>query len=86
MKTTQNPARSRLAPTTGAARPSPKEIAQQAWENGHVPFFLKALCELLMCSDPWPASVESEIEVKAKADEMARKLGFSDWVEAYHGL
>jgi hypothetical protein len=65
---------------------NPKEIAQRAWDNGHVPTFLKALCELLMCADPWPASPGSEIEVKAKADEMARKLGFSDWVEAYHGL
>jgi hypothetical protein len=69
-----------------SARPTPKEIAQRAWDNGHVPTFLKALCELLMCADPWPASPDSEIEVKAKADEMARKLGFSDWVEAYHGL
>lgn len=86
MNTKQDPAGSRLAPTTGSARLAPKEIAQQAWDNGHVPTFLKALCELLMCSDPWPASSESEIEVKAKADEMARKLGFSDWVEAYHGL
>lgn len=53
--------------------------------NGHVPTFLKALCELLMCSDPWPASPASEIEVKSKADEMARELGFSDWVDAYLG-
>jgi hypothetical protein len=69
-----------------SARPTPKEIAQRAWDNGHVPTFLKALCELIMCADPWPASADSEIEVKTKADEMARKLGFSDWVEAYHGL
>ncbi len=75
-----------LAPLTGSARPQPKEIAQRAWDNGHVPTFLKALCELLMCSDPWPASPESEAEIKHKADVMACKLGFSDWIEAYHGL
>ena len=73
-------------PRLVSALPTPKEIAQRAWDNGHVPTFLKALCELLMCSDPWPASTDSEIVVKAKADGMARKLGFSDWVDAYHGL
>lgn len=71
---------------TGSARPQPKEIAQRGWDNGHVPTFLKALCELLMCSDPWPASPESETEIKHKANVMARNLGFSDWIEAYHGL
>ena len=40
--------------------------------------FLKTLCELLMCSDPWPSSPESETEIKHKADVMARNLGFSD--------
>ena len=64
-------------PRLVSALPTPKEIAQRAWDNGHVPTFLKALCELLMCSDPWPASTDSEIVVKAKADGMARKLGFS---------
>ena len=44
----------------GSPRPHPKVIAQAAWDNGHVPTFLKALCELLMCSDPWPASAEAE--------------------------
>lgn len=82
---TTKPSRSD-APICSALRPTPKEIAQRAWDNGHVPTFLKALCELLMCADPWPASAASEIEVKSKADEMARKLGFSDWIEAYHGL
>ncbi len=72
----------------GSSEPacSARLIGQRAWDNGHVPTFLKALCELLMCSDPWPASKESEVEVKAKADSMARGLGFSDWIEAYHGL
>lgn len=83
---TDTPLMADCSSATCSARPTPKEIAQSAWDNGHVPTFLKALCELLMCADPWPASPDSEIEVKTKADEMARKLGFSDWVEAYHGL
>jgi hypothetical protein len=65
---------------------APKEIANNAWDNGHVPTFLTALVELLMCADPWPASPAGEITLKAAADKMARKLGFSDWVDAYHGL
>jgi hypothetical protein len=65
---------------------TPQEKATRAIDNGHVPTFLKALCELLMCSAPWPCSKESETELKAKADVMARNLGFTDWVEAYHGL
>lgn len=67
-------------------RPTPEEISTRAWDNGHIPTYTKALCELLMCADPYPASKESEIIVKNKADAMARKLGFTDWVEAYHGL
>ena len=67
-------------------RKQPKEIAQIARDNGHVPIFLTALCELLMCSDPWPASVGSQSVLESRADSMARGLGFSDWIEAYHGL
>lgn len=67
-------------------RAQPKQIAQTAMDNGHVPVFLTALCELLMCSDPWPASQQSEEAVKHGVNVMASKLGFSDWVEAYHGL
>lgn len=67
-------------------RPSSKEIAQRARDNGHVPTFLTALCELLMCSDPSPLSPERDTEIKHTADIMARQLGFTDWVHAYHGL
>lgn len=63
-----------------------KQIAQAAWDNGHVPLFLTALCELLMCADPTPLSKEQDAWIKRKADAQARALGFSDWVEAYHGL
>jgi len=68
------------------ARKHAKEIAQTAFDNGHVPIFLAALCEFLMCSDPTPVSPECDAAVKHGADIMARRLGFSDWVEAYHGL
>ena len=65
---------------------TPREIAQVARDNGHIPTFLTALCELLMCADPSPLSPQRDAEIKHGADIMARKLGFTDWVEAYHGL
>lgn len=65
---------------------NPKEIAQTAIDNGHVPTVLTALCTLLMCADPTPLSKEQDDDIKRGADNMARKLGFTDWVEAYHGL
>jgi len=67
-------------------KPSPYEIGRMAKDNGHVPTFLTALCELLMCADPSPLSPLRDAEIKHGADMMARKLGFSNWVEAYHGL
>ena len=67
-------------------RNHPSAIAQHAYDRGHVPLFLASLCELIMCSDPWPCTTRNEGKIKSKADIMARKLGFSDWVEAYHGL
>lgn len=30
------------------------QIAQSAWDRGHVPVFATALFELLMCADPSP--------------------------------
>ena len=65
---------------------TPQDKAAAAWRNGFVPTFLKALCELLMCSDPWPASPESDRIVKGEANFLAVTMGFDDWVEAYHGL
>ncbi len=67
-------------------RKQPKEIAQAAYDNGHVPTFLAALCALIMCADPTPLTPEQDEVIKSKANYMARELGFSDWVEAYHGL
>jgi hypothetical protein len=65
---------------------SPKEIAQIAHDNGNVTIFLAALCELIMCADPTPLSQDKDAAIKHKANVMAKELGFSDWVEAYHGL
>ena len=39
-----------------------------------------------MCADPSPLTPEQDEAVRRGADSMAQKLGFSDWVEAYHGL
>lgn len=48
---------------------------------------LKAFCELLMCSDPWPTDTRGNEEtIKAFANAQAEKLGFKDWVDAYHEL
>jgi len=73
---------------TDNKRRHPSQIANNAWDNGHVPTFLTALCELLMCSDPWPqgAGAESETIIKNRADVWSRNLGFENWIEAYHGL
>lgn len=67
-------------------RKQPKEIAQAAYDNGHVPTFLAALCALIMCADPTPLTPEQDEAIRRGADSMAQKLGFADWVEAYHGL
>lgn len=67
-------------------RKTPKEIAQTAYDNGHVPTFLAALCTLIMCADPTPLTPEQDEAIRRGADSMAKKLGFTDWVEAYHGL
>lgn len=49
---------------------------------------LRALLDLLMCSDPWPVVPEngSQRLLIAYADDEARKRGFTDWVGAYHRL
>lgn len=72
--------------TVELGRKHPREIATTAFDNGHVPVFLTALCELLMCSDPTPLTPEKDKDIKHAADVMARKLGFTGWIEAYHGL
>lgn len=67
-------------------RKHPKEIAQAAYDNGHVPTFLAGLCALIMCADPSPLSPEQDEAVRRGANLMARAIGFDDWIEAYHGL
>lgn len=48
---------------------------------------LNALCELLMCSDPWPVETPGNREiVTAFADAQASALGYADWIDAYHQL
>jgi hypothetical protein len=59
---------------------------------------LKALCDLIMCSDPWPvcestqrgiagATDEHNQEtVAAFADRAAIDHGFTGWEDAYHKL
>lgn len=47
---------------------------------------LRALCELVMVSDPWPLPGEHESVVKALLLEECHRHGYPDWVDAYHDL
>lgn len=47
---------------------------------------LRALCELVMVSDPWPLPGEHESVVKALLLEESHRHGYGGWVEAYHDL
>jgi hypothetical protein len=47
---------------------------------------LRALCALLMCSDPWPVKVDKgeQTVLEALATSESQKFGFSDWIAFYH--
>jgi len=45
---------------------------------------LKALCNLLMGSDPTPLSAENDRAVRDFADAESRRHGFADWITAFH--
>lgn len=56
---------------------------------------LRVFTELLMVSDPWPLvdtpeqpthSEETHAVMQNLADEEAKRLGYSDWIDAYHKL
>jgi hypothetical protein len=47
---------------------------------------LHALCNLLMCSDPSPVSDEQDEVLQGLANREAQKLGFSDWIDAFHRI
>ena len=49
---------------------------------------LKAFLVLLMCSDPWPVENEEGHQeiLDSFADEESQRHGYSDWIEAYHGI
>lgn len=47
------------------------------------PVEYRALLDLLMCADPYPAPT-GEAAIKEFADRKARYHGYNDWVEAYH--
>ena len=44
----------------------------------------RALLDLFMCSDPWPASQEAEAVVREYLNEESARRGFAGWVVAYH--
>lgn len=45
---------------------------------------LKALCNLLMCSDPTPVSSEDDAALTAFADAESRHHGYDGWIVAFH--
>lgn len=47
---------------------------------------LNALLSLLMCDDPSSISEEQRTVLADWADAEARRHGFNDWLDAYHGL
>ncbi len=44
----------------------------------------RALLNLYMCSDPWPASPEDQETVLDLLNEQSIDRGYLDWTEAYH--
>lgn len=47
---------------------------------------LFALCELLMVSDPSPIAEKLRQRLFNLADREAKRLGYEDWVNAYHRI
>jgi hypothetical protein len=44
----------------------------------------RSFLNLLMCSDPWPASAFDALSLEGLALSEALKRGYPDWIEAYH--
>jgi hypothetical protein len=47
---------------------------------------LKALVTLMMVSDPWPIDEDSRDLLVNFAEEQALKLGYTDFIDAYHSI
>jgi len=47
---------------------------------------LRALLDLMMCSDPWPDTTANREVVENLLDNEARERGHDNWVDAYHRL
>ena len=44
----------------------------------------RALLNLWMCSDPWPASEEDSETLFELIDAESTNRGYCDWIDAYH--
>ncbi len=44
----------------------------------------RAFLNLMMCSDPWPASDEDHFELEHYAERKAADKGYKNWIEAHH--
>ena len=44
-----------------------------------------AVMALVMCSDPWPDGVDRKV-IERLLDHESTKRGYTDWIDAYHGL
>ena len=45
---------------------------------------LMAICELLMCLDPWPLNEDIRHRLIDLANEESLEMGFNDWIAFYH--
>jgi hypothetical protein len=44
----------------------------------------RSFLDLMMCSDPWPASEKAHAALDGFADRQSKAHGYEDWIEAYH--
>ncbi len=45
---------------------------------------LKALCELMMVSDPWPLEDHQHTAIEELIDNESKRHGHDDWIDFYH--
>ncbi len=48
------------------------------------PHQLRSLCNLVMCADPTPLAAEDDSAAKSGLDILAKQLGWTGWLDAFH--
>lgn len=44
----------------------------------------RALLDILMCADPWPAGETAHAALLSLAKSEGEYRGYTDWIDAYH--